>query len=212
MSGDEGGASRRRGRRPAGEDTRALILEAASAQFAEHGYDKASGRAIARAAGVDPGLVRHYFASKAELFAAAVMPTGINPLARVSELADAGPEVFAEGIVRTVLEVWDSPSGRKRLRPIFAGLVSADPKLRFFREFFVRQVFGAAVSRLGADHAPERVSLMAAQLVGVLVARVLLQIEPLASMDREAVVRAVAPSMHRYLTEPFETLVGERPE
>lgn len=209
MSGDEGGASRRRGRRPAGEDTRALILEAATAQFAEHGYDKASGRAIARAAGVDPGLVRHYFASKAELFAAAVMPTGINPLARVSELADAGPEVFAEGIVRTVLEVWDSPSGRKRLRPIFAGLVSADPKLRFFREFLVRKVFSAAATGLEVDHAEERVSLVVSQLAGLLMTKLLLEVEPLASMDHDAVVRRVAPTLVRYLTAPYESLAGE---
>lgn len=203
------GEPRRRGRRPAGQDTRAQILEAAREQFAEHGYDKASGRAIARAAGVDPALVRHYFPSKSELFAAAFMPSAVNPLTRVAHLAGEGPEIFAEGVLRTVLSVWDSPSGRARLRPIFAGLVSADPKLRFFREFLVRKVFSVAATGLEVDHAEERVSLVVSQLAGLLMTKLLLEVEPLASMDHDAVVRRVAPTLVRYLTAPYESLAGE---
>lgn len=200
---------RRRGRRPAGQDTRELILEAARAQFAEHGFDRTSGRAIARAAGVDPALVRHYFGSKSELFGAVFAPAAIDPLARIAELAPAGPEALAEGILRTVLSVWDSPQGRKRLRPILAGLISADPKLGFLRDFFVKRMLGTIVEKLDVDHAELRVSLMASQILGVLVNKVLLRLDPLASADHESVVRMVTPTLVRYLTEPYETLVGE---
>ncbi len=208
----EGTEPRRRGRRPAGEDTRALILDAAKAQFAEHGYDRASGRAIARAAGVDPALVRHYFGTKSELFAAAFVPLGVNPMARVAELAPQGPEALAEGLLRTALAVWDSPQGSKALRPVFAGLISADPKLRFFRDFLVQKVFGGAAKKLDVDHAELRVNLMASQVAGVLVAKVLLGLEPLASADHDTVVRIVKPTLVRYLTEPYETLAGPTPE
>ena len=208
----EGTGPRRRGRRPAGEDTRALILDAARAQFAEHGYDKASGRSIARAAGVDPALVRHYFGSKSELFAAAFVPAGINPMARVAELAPQGPEALAEGILRTALAVWDSPHGSTILRPVFAGLISADPKLRFFREYLVRNVFGTAAKKLDIDHAELRINLMASQVAGVLVTKVLLELEPLASADHDTVVRIVKPTLVRYLTEPYESLAGPGPE
>jgi AcrR family transcriptional regulator len=48
------------------------ILEAARAEFAEHGYDGATIRAIAAHAGVDPSLVMQHHGSKAALFRSAV--------------------------------------------------------------------------------------------------------------------------------------------
>ncbi len=49
---------RRSGRRPGNQDTRQSILESARAVFAETGYDKASVRAIAASAQVDPARLR----------------------------------------------------------------------------------------------------------------------------------------------------------
>ncbi len=46
---------------------RARIRDAAIEQFGERGFDRATIREIARAAGVSPGLVRHHFGSKDEL-------------------------------------------------------------------------------------------------------------------------------------------------
>jgi AcrR family transcriptional regulator len=43
---------------------RARIRDAAFEQFAEHGFDGATIRGIAEAAGVSPGLVQHHFGSK----------------------------------------------------------------------------------------------------------------------------------------------------
>ncbi|HVD22499.1 MAG TPA: TetR family transcriptional regulator, partial [Lapillicoccus sp.] len=69
----------RRGPRPAGEDTRARITEAARSEFADKGYEGTSMRSVARVAGVDPALVHHYFDGKADLFAQAVVMTRVNP-------------------------------------------------------------------------------------------------------------------------------------
>ena len=54
---------------PAYEDltARARIRDAAIEQFADRGFDRATIREIARAAGGSPGLVRHHFGSKDEL-------------------------------------------------------------------------------------------------------------------------------------------------
>jgi AcrR family transcriptional regulator len=46
---------------------RARIRDAALRHFTEYGFDRATIREIARAAGVSPGLVRHHFGSKDEL-------------------------------------------------------------------------------------------------------------------------------------------------
>src|SRR6202050_5234690 len=48
--------------------TEARILDAAARIFATAGYERATIRAVASAAGVDAGLVSHYFGSKQELF------------------------------------------------------------------------------------------------------------------------------------------------
>ncbi len=65
---------RRRPGRPAAAEsgeTRARILRAAREVFAARGYRRASNQAIAAAAGVTPNALYHYFASKADLYAAA---------------------------------------------------------------------------------------------------------------------------------------------
>ena len=48
--------------------TEARILDAATRVFFSAGYERATIRAVASAAGVDAGLVMHYFESKQELF------------------------------------------------------------------------------------------------------------------------------------------------
>src|SRR5215467_7751842 len=48
--------------------TEARILDAATQIFLAAGYERATIRAVASAAGVDAGLVMHYFGSKQELF------------------------------------------------------------------------------------------------------------------------------------------------
>jgi AcrR family transcriptional regulator len=79
----------RTGRRPGPNQTRAAILEAARAAFAERGYDAVSVRAVAREAGVDPALVHRFYGSKEELFVAA-MALPVSPSHMVETLlADA---------------------------------------------------------------------------------------------------------------------------
>src|ERR671917_219946 len=48
---------------------REAILGAARARFAADGYDRATVRAIAADAGIDPSMVMRYFGSKRQLFA-----------------------------------------------------------------------------------------------------------------------------------------------
>lgn len=54
------------------EERRRELLACAMRLFAEEGYDNVSVRAVARAAGVAPGLAYHYFDSKERMFAEAI--------------------------------------------------------------------------------------------------------------------------------------------
>src|SRR5882762_2874754 len=69
--------------------TEARILAEARRLFAESGYDRTTIRAVATAAGVDPGLVMHYFSSKELLFAqATATPTPTLPGGTAAEVAE----------------------------------------------------------------------------------------------------------------------------
>lgn len=57
-------------RRPAAE-TKSVILAAARERFAADGYERATIRAIAADAAIDPSMVMRYYGNKERLFAAA---------------------------------------------------------------------------------------------------------------------------------------------
>src|SRR5271168_3991994 len=59
-------------RRRDAQATRAAILDAAKAQFARFGYDRAALRDIAAEAGADVSLVKRYFGGKEALFTEAL--------------------------------------------------------------------------------------------------------------------------------------------
>ncbi len=201
---------RRSGRRPGNQDTKSSILEAARRTFAEKGYDKASIRAIAGDAGVDPALVHHYFGTKEKLFLAA-MNAPMNPGELIPK-ALAGPRDKAgERLLRTALGVWDSPAGTAALA-MFRSAMSNEWTARLLREFVVTQILRRAVSEMILDpaEAPLRSSLVATQIAGIMVGRYVLKLEPLASADPEVLVAAIAPNVQRFLTEPMPEIFAER--
>ncbi|MBU2665730.1 TetR family transcriptional regulator [Actinoplanes bogorensis] len=195
--------ARRSGRRPGNQDTRESILDAARLAFAEKGYDNASIRSIAGAAQVDPALVHHYFGTKEKLFLA-VMNAPINPAELVPQ-ALAGPrEQAGERLVRMAIGVWDSPAGTAALA-VFRSALSNEWTARLLREFVVTQVLRRAVSELvlDPDEAAMRSSLVATQIAGIMVARYVLKLEPLASADADVIAAAIGPNVQRFLTEPM---------
>ena len=102
--------SRKRLGRPAGSPrNREAILAAARQQFAERGYESATIRGIAAAAGVDPALVHHYFGTKDLLFAEA-MELPISPSAVVPDVLAGDPGQLGERLVRRFLDLWSADS------------------------------------------------------------------------------------------------------
>ncbi|HUJ07993.1 MAG TPA: TetR family transcriptional regulator [Streptosporangiaceae bacterium] len=91
-------AARRGGRRAGATRTREAILESARSLFAELGYQGATIRAIAAAAGVDPALVHHFYGTKEALFAAA-MQIPVLPSEALTEALSAALRNAAEARV-----------------------------------------------------------------------------------------------------------------
>lgn len=192
---------RARGRRVGGSGARAEILGGALAEFAERGYDAASLRGIARRAGVDPALVRYYFpGGKAELFAVALADRGVDPVSVAGELVAGGVDGLAARLVETVVGVWDEPGGREQFRVIFGAAASGSSAT--IREFLGREIFGRVATVLEGDDVETRVGLFASHVLGILVARHVLELEPIASMPPADLARRAAPTLQRYLDQP----------
>ena len=84
-----------------GEPTRAEILTAASALFAERGYDRTSLRAIARACGVSQPLIHHHFGSKKKLWhqvLASIVESFAAAQAPQFELGEGSEEFLERGL------------------------------------------------------------------------------------------------------------------
>lgn len=194
---------RRTGRRSGKQNTREEILTAARKAFAEHGFDRATIRQIAAAAGVDPALVHHYFGSKEQLFAA-TLNLPINPAELVQGVFDEGRDGVGERLVRAFIVAWDSPVGTAGVA-LLRSAVGSELAARLMREFVFSQIVRRAVANLALDphEAPLRVSLVASQISGLALTRYILKIEPLASAPRETLVAAIAPTVQRYLTGDF---------
>lgn len=190
-----------RGRRAGSGDTRAHIIATARGMFAEHGFDGASLRGIARAAGVDPALIHHYFDSKDELFAACIeLPA--DPAQVLAGVVRCPVPERGEELVRTLLALWESPA-QPALLALLRGAVGSRTQAALMREVLGRRIFALITTGMTEEDARLRASLAASQVMGMVMARYVLRLEPLASANREEVVRLVAPTVQRYLDGPL---------
>ncbi len=190
----------RTGRRPGGTDTREAILSAARKAFARGGFDGATVRGIAGAAGVDPALVHHFFGTKQALFVAAMeFPVDVGAI--LPALLAPGVDGLGERLVRLLLSVWESE--RSPFIALIRGAVSHEESAALLREFISRELLGRVAAAAEADRPELRATLIGSQLIGLAMARYIIRIEPLASADAATVVAAVAPTVQRYLTGPL---------
>jgi AcrR family transcriptional regulator len=191
----------RRGRRPGAPDTRAAILAAARERFAASGFARTSVRSIAADAGVDPALVHHYFGTKDELFLAA-LELPVDPRKVLLPAIAGGLDGAAERMLRVFLSVWDDPAMQVRLVAVFRGILDAEGE-RLLRDGFLPVVLGPVGQALGIDRPELRMPLVASQMVGLILLRYVIRVEPLASLPADDVVVIYAPTVQRYLAEPL---------
>jgi AcrR family transcriptional regulator len=198
----------RTGRRPGNQGTREAILDAALRAFGEKGFDGASIRYIATGAGVDPALVHHYFGTKDQLFRA-TMRIPFDPSEIIPQVAAGGIDGAGERLVRMFLTVWDSPAGAAAAA-LLRSAVQHDWTARLLREFLTTQILRRAMAHFKLDpaEAPLRVSLVASQMAGLAMTRYIIKIEPLASAPPETVVKAIAPTIQRYIAGPLDGYDG----
>jgi AcrR family transcriptional regulator len=193
--------SGRSGRRPGASSTREAVAAAARRQFAELGYDRATIRGIAAAAGVDPALVIRFFGSKDALFRAVMdLPPAVSET--IARLADGPRDTVGRRLAEVVVAALENPETRLVVVGRIRSATSHPDAAALVRETVTRDV-GKLAAAITDDRPETRAVLVGSLVVGVALARYVVEVEPLASMPADEVLDYLAPSFQRYLTEPL---------
>lgn len=176
--------------------TRSAILAAARERFAADGYERATIRAIAADAKIDPSMVMRYYGSKERLFAAAAEFD-----LRLPDLAGLPRRRIGRAVVEHFLDRWEQDDALQALLRAAATNQSAAERMQ---TIFAGQLI-PVVTRL---HPPpiaraeiaQRAGLAASQVLGLALCRYVLRFGPVVTMDRSTLLDWVAPTIQRYLT------------
>lgn len=164
-------------------------MVAARKLFAEHGYDRATIRAIAAEAKTDPGLVMRYFESKEELFARVAVVDQHEPIGGTPEqvaellLASLGAKVTAEPVaaLAAVRSMFTHPEAAKEVR---------EAMLAEQRQ---------AAETVAGDDADLRTGLIGALTLGTVIGRYLLVLDGLRDAPPDRIVALLRQSFHSIL-------------
>ena len=184
---------RGRGRPPRGSpDTKGAIVTAAGARFRADGYAATTLRSIARDVGVDPALINYHFGSKQGLFAAAMILEFSPSAVLEGVLATAGRRARRPPRPSCSARSWTRGTTPKRAESLLVLLreaVANEEIRRPMREYLEGEILGRIAGHLGGREARQRAAPVAAVMAGLVFARYLIGIEPLASMSRAEVIR-----------------------
>jgi AcrR family transcriptional regulator len=190
---------RRAGRRTGSPDTRSEILEAAKRVFADTGYDRATIRAIAAEADVDPSLIHHYFGTKDALFAASI-DIQIPPTEHLRAVFAEGSGGIGRGLAETFFMVWEQEEARNSLLGILRSAMGGDDRAaEAFRQFLTTALLEQIAPLLPGDRPRLRALLMASHLVGIAMTRYVMRLEPIASAPVEEIIDLVSPRIESYV-------------
>lgn len=169
-----------------------MILAAARERFAADGYERATIRAIAADAGIDPSMVMRYYGNKERLFAAAAEFDLELP-----DLTQVRRDKLGAALASHFLERWERDEA---LLILLRAGVTNEAVAERMRTIFAAQLAPAIAKLTG--HAPDtaaRASLAASQVLGMALCRYVLAFDPLVDMDRQQIVDWIGPTLQRYL-------------
>lgn len=179
--------------------TKATILAAARERFAEAGYEGATIRAIATAADIDPSMVMRYYGSKEQLFAAAAEFD-----LRIPDFSDVPTEDLGAALVGVFLDRWECDDA---LIVLLRSATTNTEAAQRMQEIFAAQL-RPAIAALNPADAPRRAVLIASQMLGVALCRLVLKLPPIVEMSHAELASWLGPTLQRYLTGTPEQHVG----
>jgi AcrR family transcriptional regulator len=190
-------AGRRPGRRQGDPNTRETIIDAARAEFLEHGYTATTIRSVARRADVDPALIYHYFTDKPTLYTATLnLPADPRQILNDVRTGAASP---GGRLVAGFLAQWEAGPGRpgQSFVNLVQAMSSTPQAARSVREFLFDRVWAQLGE--GDEAARWRTVLVSSELVGLAWNRYIVGAEPLASASLQEVAEQIGPALERLM-------------
>jgi AcrR family transcriptional regulator len=188
----------RSGRRPGTPETRDHIVAVARRAFGAKGYDATSLRSIAAQAGVDPGLLVHYFGTKEGVFRAAV-EVAVQPDQLFAGLEGLTSQDCAEQLVRRYLVVLAREETRDVVMGLIRSAVSNEHAADMLRDVLFQGLLVSLEHVIDGPDARLRASLIVAQLVGVAVLKYVVRVRVVMQATDDEIVALVSPAIERYL-------------
>lgn len=197
MSGVNSTNKKRVGRRPAASNAKEAILKAASSLFASQGYDRASLRHIASVAEVDPSLILHYFGSKKNLFVTSMAPLMEGPRMLPEALRgdnDTAGERLAAKFVALISDGQTREMMLGMIRSVSSDAAAADALRQFVEDAIMKTI----EEFLPGPNKRLQANILGGQLIGLFVARYIVKLDPIASIDDDQLVKYLAPRLQAH--------------
>ena len=172
--------------------TEARILDAATQVFFSAGYDRATIRAVASAAGVDAGLVMHYFGSKQELYRRVI---DAAPVPEVSGTPAEAAEQILAGLADRLASA--PAASLALLRSMLT-----NPEAASAASAGIARYEAQIAQAIPAADADLRAAIISAITLGITVSRHLIKSDELATADPEQVIRLLRPCVHSLAARP----------
>lgn len=180
------------GMRRSSVETKAVILAAARERFAESGFERATIRAIAADANIDPSMVMRYFGNKDQLFAAAADFDLDFP-----DLSGVEADQLGAALVAHFMNRWERDDALIVL--LRSSTTNAEAAQRM-QQIFAAQLM-PEIAKVNAAEPARSAGLIATQMLGLALCRYVLKLPPVVAMSRDEVVSWLGPTCQRYLEE-----------
>jgi AcrR family transcriptional regulator len=174
-------------------ESKAVILAAARQRFAESGFERATIRAIAADAHIDPSMVMRYFGNKEQLFAAAA-----DFDLQMPDLSEVDRGQLGVRLVAHFLDRWERDEA---LVVLLRSSTTNHEAAQRIQEIFTSQL-RPAITRIDPDDAPRRAGLLATQVLGLALCRYVLRLSSVVAMSRDEVAAWLGPTVQSYLDGP----------
>lgn len=216
---------RERGPRGARGKMREQIKRVAESQFITRGYDGTTMRSIAKGAGCDPAMVSYYFGSKQRLFRDC-FDLPLDPLEQILQLWEPGIEGIADRLLDFAFTLYEERLTKDRMKALMRALITDSETTQRFRAYMSDNLLKGGAEVLNAlqiasgktvnekleTNFQVLIEIIMSMIYGVATMRYIIQLEPVASMERSELQNRLAPILQTQIEnlahEVFPSLVA----
>lgn len=216
---------RERGPRGARGKMREQIKRVAESQFIARGYDGTTMRSIAKGAGCDPAMVSYYFGSKQRLFRDC-FDLPLDPLQQILQLWEPGLEGIADRLLDFAFTLYEERLTKDRMKALMRALITDSETTQRFRAYMSENLLkggaevlntlqiasGQEVNEELETNLQALIEILMSMIYGVATMRYIVQLEPVASMERSELQNRLAPILQTQIEnlahEVFPSLVA----